>query len=392
MRNQGRWLQGIQYFRAIAIIEVIVFHVMGVGLGITGRLVWIIIALRAFTSFGVAQFLFISGVVLYNKYSSGFSLSTFYKNRFSAILPPYLVWSTFYFAFYYGVPTVYTYIFPHPTVQGFNQTVVSLTGTYLQALAFGIEHLWFVVIIIQLYLLYPLLVKMYNRATKQNSPIYILSFLLLVQIGYGLLFFKENGVGVIALQPGTSGSGTLLANLVLTYSSFLFYAFYFVFGFFIAEHYGAMKQRIAKISLKSISLVVLVSTIYFAVVYAYVPALLTAPVYRVLYWLTGPFYCLLLIFFYLKLSTSWAEPHGFWLRYLEKIGEDSFGIYLIHWFFIFGFFSPVLFALGFANNLLFYPVLFSLTLVSSYLSVEAIYRLPLSNIIIGKPRKKETTS
>ena len=84
---------------------------------------WIITALSAFTFFGVPHFIFISGVVLYNKYNNGFSLSTFYKKRFNSVLPPYLVWSTFYVAFYYGVPTVYTYLFHHPTAQlGSNQS------------------------------------------------------------------------------------------------------------------------------------------------------------------------------------------------------------------------------------------------------------------------------
>jgi peptidoglycan/LPS O-acetylase OafA/YrhL len=165
-----------------------------------------------------------------------------------------------------------------------------------------------------------------------------------------------------------------------------------VFGFFIAEHYGAMKLRIAKISLKSISLAVLVSTIYYAVVY-YRVAVLSGPTpvyYTYLYLLTGPFYCLLLIFFYLKLSTGWAEPRRFLLRYLEKIGEDSFGIFLVHGFFL-AEVSAALFMLGLsANNLLFYPILILLTLTLSYLSVEAIYRLPFSNIIIGKPRKEKS--
>jgi hypothetical protein len=49
----------------------------------------------------------------------------------------------------------------------------------------------------------------------------------------------------------------------------------------------------------------------------------------------------------------------------------------------------VLFTLGLsAHNLILYPVLFVLTLISSYLTVQALYRLPISNIIIGKPRKR----
>lgn len=121
VRKSGGWLQGIQYFRAIAVIEVIVFHVTEVGL--FSSALWTVTALSPFMFFGVPHFIFISGVVLYNKYNNGFSLPTFYKKRFNSVLPPYLVWSTFYVAFYYGVPTVYTYLFHHPTAQlGSNQS------------------------------------------------------------------------------------------------------------------------------------------------------------------------------------------------------------------------------------------------------------------------------
>ena len=371
MQNRNGWLPGIQYFRAIAIIQVVTFHVVGVG-ALAPNPLWITVVLRAFTSFCVPLFIFISGVVLFNKYNDGFSLSTFYKKRLSSVVPPYLVWSSFYFVVIYVVPTVYTYVFHRPTVLEPNQSIMTLGRTYLVQLAVGYQHLWFVVILIQLYLLYPLLEKMYNRTVRQSSPIYILSFLLLAQIGYASL--------QIAFPASYLGE------------LFLRFVFYFVFGFFIAQHYEAMKQRVAKVSSKSISLVVLASTIYYAVVYYYAVLSSPAPAYYTwLYVVTGPFYCIFLILFYLRISTKWGEPDGFFLRSLEKIGEDSFGIFLVHWFFV-GAFTLVLFMLGLsAYNLILYPVLFLLTIVSSYLVVEIIYRLPFSNVVIGKRRKKQAS-
>jgi surface polysaccharide O-acyltransferase-like enzyme len=123
--------------------------------------------------------------------------------------------------------------------------IAQLLSEYLTELAVGIEHLWFVVLIIQLYLLYPLLVKFYNRFTRENSAVYILSFLLLAQIGYGLLILNGGIPAAPAPYTALAGLRTLLVQLVTTYSRFLSYTFYFVLGFFIAEHYGAIKQRIA---------------------------------------------------------------------------------------------------------------------------------------------------
>jgi probable poly-beta-1,6-N-acetyl-D-glucosamine export protein len=378
MRNQTRWLEGINFFRAFAIIEIIVFHATVImtrtNLTAPNPTQGIIIALAAFTSFGVEQFLFVSGVVLYNKYYNGFSLSTFYKKRFSAVVPPYLIWSTFYFFYPYVGAVLLFSVFHYPTVaySSISNLALVLRG-YLVGLAIGVSHLWFLVLLMQLYLLYPLLVKFYNRSARQKNPIYALSFLLFLQIVFTSLFCTRHA--------------TLFSTL------FLSGIFYFVFGFVVAEHYGAIKQKLTRVSLRSISFAVLLSTLYYAVVYYHV-VLLSGPVplyYVWLYQITGPFYCLLLISFYLRIGMGWGGPHGFFTGYMEKIGEDSFGIYLTHMFFIILF----LFALPMVGlsiyNLLFYPTLVFLTLMSSYLTVEAIYRLPFSAVIIGKRRKKGNT-
>lgn len=371
MQKSGGWLQGIQYFRAIAILSVVIFHIAGIGSYDVPNPLWSIVALTAFASCGVPLFIFVSGVVLYNRYANDFSLSIFYKKRFSAVVPPYVIWSTIYFALFFVGPVISPFHIHQPTVQGSNPSVATLASTYLAQLAVGYQHLWFIPALIGLYALYPLLERMYTRTARQNSPIYVLSILLLIQIGYSAL------VVVFPQQ---------IVSLLLVLS----YVFYFVFGFFIAQHYDTMKQRVATYSLKGLLLGVIAATMYYAVVYY--RGVIVSPALPLYVWLnvvTRPFYCLLLILFFLRISTTQGEPHGFFLSYLEKIGEDSFGIFLIHWFFLFVF-RITLFRLGLSeHNLLLYPMLFVLTIVSSYVAVEVIYRLPYSNIIIGKPRKKQ---
>lgn len=235
------------------------------------------------------------------------------------------------------------------------------------------RQLWFVVLIIQLYLLYPLLVKFYNRFARQKNPTYALSFLLLVQIAFTSLFL-------------TTGPAPLRAFFVSG-------IFYFVFGFFVSEHYAAIKQQIIKVSSRTISLAVVLSTIYYAVVY-YHTVLLSGPVpsfYVWLYQITGPFYCLLLISFYLRISMGLGEPRRYFTGYMEKIGEDSFGIYLTQGFFITAF-ALILLRVGLSYyNLLYYPTLALLTLIASYWSVQVLYHFPFSDIIIGKPRRRGAT-
>jgi peptidoglycan/LPS O-acetylase OafA/YrhL len=238
----------------------------------------------------------------------------------------------------------------------------------MKALATGVEHLWFVVLILQLYLLYPLLVKFYNRLAKQTNPVYVLSLLVLVQVVFTSFFV--NG----------SRQNNPLSELFLTV------IFYFVFGFYVAAHYQVIKQKLAKVSLMGLSVAVLLSTIYFTFAFYYVPS------YSAWLHLTGNLlYCLLLIFFYLRICTALGEPHSFFTGYLEKIGEDSFGIYLIHYVFFLAF-AGALPKLGLTPyNLLFYPILAFLTLLLSYVSVQLLYRLPFATIVIGKRRKRQTS-
>jgi peptidoglycan/LPS O-acetylase OafA/YrhL len=379
MQKANVWLQGIQYFRAIAVLEIIVLHVTGL-VGFTDLTVLslqkvLIFTFAGFTSFAVPHFIFISGVVLYNKYNEGFSLSTFYKKRFSSVLPPYLVWSTFYYFYPLVILTLYSALLPNrwfgPTSYG---SGLNLSG-YVAGLAVGVGHLWFILLIMQFYLLYPLLARMYNRFCKK--PIYVLSLLLLVQVAFSslLLTTAPNAFQVVFLSG----------------------IFYFVFGFFIAEHYETLKQKVTRVSLKSISLVVVLATICYAVIFYHIPWVSNAASAVIspwtwLYQILGPFYCLLLIIFYLRISLGLGEPNRLFARYLEKIGEDSFGIYLTLFVFLTAF-TFVLIRVGVNyDNLLFYPTLALLVLISSYWSVQVLYHLPFSAIVVGKPRKKQRRS
>lgn len=385
MGNSGGWLQGIQYLRAIAIMEVIMYHVAGAG-AVAPNPLWIVVAVTAVTSFGVPLFIFISGVVLYNKYNNGFSVVTFYKKRLNSVVPPYIVWTTFWFVIIlswlslkYAAPIALGpgATFPYMPA-GWGASFATIASDYAAQLAVGILHLWFVRVIIVLYLLYPILEKLYSRTTRQNNPIYILAVFLLAQIACTSLALVASGAFAY-----------VLFDVFLP----LEYVFYFVFGFFIAQHYEAMKQSVAKLSLKTISLAVLAATIYYTAVFYYGVGYVYSPAIPLCAWLnvfTAPFYCLLLILFYLRICTAWGEPRGLFLSYLEKIGEDSFGIYLINFLFLGVTFFP-LWLLGLTlYNLVLYPLWFLLTLVLSYVAVEAIHHLPFSNIIIGARRRKKS--
>lgn len=378
--NSSGWLQEIQYLRAISAIEVIVWHALLYATVFPSAQKEVIIVFAAVTSFAVPHFIFISGVVLYHNYGGAFHLSTFFKKRLSSIVPPYLVWSTFYY-FYPGVAgLLYSALFQTTTSFGSN---LSLSG-FLNELANGIGQLWFIVLIIQFYLLYPLLVKLYNRFSRQEIVIYLLLLVFLAQLvfnGFVLppLFFD----GVLRVSPNAT-SAVFVSGI-----------FYFIFGFFVAEHYVGVIRKVRSVRLSVISIVVTLSTACYAAIF-YQPwweLVSTSPLpsqYIWLYQIAGPFYCLILIVFYLRLGAEWRTPRGFFTRKLERIGEDSFGIFLTHLFFLVAF-AIFLTRAGLGpNNLLFYPTLILLTLILSVWSVQVLYRLPFSTITVGKPRKEKS--
>jgi peptidoglycan/LPS O-acetylase OafA/YrhL len=165
-----------------------------------------------------------------------------------------------------------------------------------------------------------------------------------------------------------------------------------VLGIVVCDHYGAIKQRVAKVPLISLLVIVALFTAGYSVAFYNTFLISGSPAgYVWFYELMAPAYSVLLIAFYLKISLVWAEPHSAVTRSVAKIGADSFGIYLVHSFFI-AIFGIVLVKLGLTvANPVYYVVLAAAVLVASYATVHVIYRLPFSDIIIGRPRKRMPT-
>jgi len=372
---QQRWLPEFQYFRAFAILEVIVFHVAAVSMA--G--IWllpspqreIVTTIAASTSFAVSQFVFISGIVLYNKYKRDFSLRGFYKKRVNSVLWPYLIFSTFYF-FYPAVGALLSpAVFQH-SVGPVSMSGVQLLCVYLISLATGnIGQMWFILLILQLYVLYPFIAKVYNHSAKHpNIMVGALAALFIVQILYTWISL------VVPPYIGGQWRGLFVSQI-----------FYFVLGIFVCDHYDSIKNKVTRIPLLPLTILVVPATLYYGVAYFHY-SLPEGPsaVYVWLVAIVGPLYSLLLIVFFLKICILWREPHSVVTRSMERIGEDSFGIYLTHMFYV-AVFGGVLIRLGVGlADLLFYPIVVVSVLVASYVTVHLIYRLPLS-IIIGRPRK-----
>lgn len=110
--------------------------------------------------FSVPAFIFISGLVMVYNYSHKINPLNFYRKRWKEICIPYLLWSLIYFTYYHWNSSggVYT---------GRDLLYNLLTGS-------ASYHLWFVILIMQWYLVFPLLVPFFRwmGERKTRIPLY----------------------------------------------------------------------------------------------------------------------------------------------------------------------------------------------------------------------------
>jgi len=160
----------LDYLRAAACLLVVVIHTTSRYLVEPGREAYRLLfsGLNTFAGSAVAVFIFISGVALTLRYHQQIlEWGPFVKRRLRRILWPFILWSLFYLV----VINRGLWITYGP---------LSLAGTFL---GFSMYHLYYIVIILQLYLIYPLLLRLHQKLPYGWLP--VLFFLL------GIWFEKQ---------------------------------------------------------------------------------------------------------------------------------------------------------------------------------------------------------
>jgi peptidoglycan/LPS O-acetylase OafA/YrhL len=206
--NKTRHLE-LDVLRGLSIIGVILVHIIGGSFHFwpEGSTIWtLFVSMDQFFRFSVPLFVFISGYSLYSKYAQNFKYREFYVKRARRILPWYIVWSLI----------IYTYI--HLTVKpGF----IDYPTWKLIFLGKVDYHLYFVSMIFQLYLLFPVLLWLYKKFR------YNFVFVLFVLEATLYLVFTLDGAKIIQLPWR-----------FYEQQQYLFFGtwiFYFVLGFALFE-------------------------------------------------------------------------------------------------------------------------------------------------------------
>lgn len=235
-------IEELDFARVVAMLSVIMIHVTSTYIYVESRYMIfgmnIAFILNQLSRFAVPMFILLSGASLGLSRQEENCLR-FYKKRFLKIGIPYLIWFTFYY--FYNYRRNYTDAFSG----GLNGVL-----TYLKSLILGqsASHLYFIVILIQLYLLYPLLRKAVDRAPRGSV---ILSFIVTVtvQVLYLLQNYNINYI-----------PGFIRPYLWLLFPTWLFY---FIFGMSLNRK---RLEYLRKASGKNAA-AILVVTVLFSILY-----------------------------------------------------------------------------------------------------------------------------
>jgi surface polysaccharide O-acyltransferase-like enzyme len=201
-------LRELDFFRAFTAFLVIAIHI------VSGRInsSKFIYAWDVLMSCAVPMFVMLSGYLLYlsNHNRESVSYFEFLKKRLSRILVPYLVWTVIYMLS--SLEGKYSEIMTLGFVRQFAGNII--TGK-------GFVHLYFMIIILQLYFLYPVLAKVMQKNAKLCfTASFLISFYFHIEP-----YLRQYGVNILPA-----------AGRPYYFTSFGRWIFYFVLGMYLFKH------------------------------------------------------------------------------------------------------------------------------------------------------------
>ncbi|WP_438350238.1 acyltransferase [Paenibacillus sp. FA6] len=207
----------IELLRGLAFLAVALQHsiahfayVEGVSFG-DGVIMTLLLVLA---KFAVPVFIFITGMVLFYNYDGQFNYLSFLKKRAKDIIIPYILWSFVYFSLNYGWQQGWM-------GQSWKWFTMLFTGKTS-------SHLWYIVMILQFYLLFPVFRYVINKVRIKLSLWACIASI----VGVGLLYVWLTGqVSAIGKMMSTVEIPVITA-MFTKYAdrNFLYFFFYFVLG------------------------------------------------------------------------------------------------------------------------------------------------------------------
>ena len=191
-QQKTNYYSEINYLRGLAILSVISIHISDyfTEMNNINLLTSLYMVIDALSQAAVPAFIFVSGFVLYNSYNANFKIVPFYVKKLKYILPPYIIFSAFYIIFDSRLNDT-----------SFNFNLMDILTKYLTGGAY--YHLWFFILIISLYILFPLVVNIFTYFKNKNKITLFLVIAFIVGVigrfNFGEDFLFQNSTHLLAI-------------------------------------------------------------------------------------------------------------------------------------------------------------------------------------------------
>jgi peptidoglycan/LPS O-acetylase OafA/YrhL len=195
-------MRPVKQAAVISTHTLIFFAPIGASLSVTGLLM--------LTRFSREAFLFVSACMLAYSYkeSKRVKLAQFYRKRFIAVGVPYLAWTVIYYFYTSSNPTATA-----PFYSFHGSGVFALAGYhyFMHLLLTGYYHLYYLIVIMEFYLIFPLLLALVRRFSKWHGHIAVAA--LIWQLAFGIILNTH--------FLGFRLSGTMQTRLITSYPIYL---------------------------------------------------------------------------------------------------------------------------------------------------------------------------
>ncbi|KMJ59022.1 hypothetical protein AB685_08075 [Bacillus sp. LL01] len=349
-KQKSGYIEEIHIIRAVACLLVVLVHVSATYYYQQDGYNNITFFFNQIGRFGTPLFAVISGFLLfYHVRKKGFQFNKFITSRFVKVGSPFLFWSLFYILLLVILEGA------TPLAEGKKVFTINflLGNSYV--------HLYFMSIVFQFYLLFPLLQKIRSK--------HLWSILLLLSLGLNYFF----------VEIYTPNANNELIHYALSQRAlFLNWIFFFIFGGFAAYNWESIYNFSKKI--KVVSLLASISIILLTVFEYKANGSVSSN--RPLNFIYIPVIFITIIGLYDYISKVKVVENA-----LSYVGQLSMGIYLVHMFIIYAF---VNYLPDFIWTTLNFPVVFIGIIIGSVLFVKAIQLLPFDHYLVTVPKIKNS--
>ncbi|MBQ2752919.1 MAG: acyltransferase [Firmicutes bacterium] len=288
----------ISFINVLLCLLVIFIHVSSEPVTVLDKTGWeymMVVIPWKLSSFVVQGFIFLSGLKLFVSGTDNINYSKYYISKIKNIILPYVIWVFVYYVY-----------FMRKGYFGFS--ISQLAENIL--LGNLVSHFYFIVVIVQFYILAPLWIKLIRKTSQYITIIAA----LMVTVIFGKYFAHTLSV---------MGNG-----YVFRYNDRIFttYLFYWIAGCFAGYYYEDFKKLVME------------NKVYITVMFAITAVVNAAFSYinlsgiRQIYFLEDmhTFYCAMAILFVFVLGMAYKEKAVKTKPALRLIDGATFGIYLCH--------------------------------------------------------------